>query len=140
MDSIYAFTHVYNYTRAHEDKHMPMYAHTHAARHMHLHSAVHTHTHNCTHTVRCMQTCAHICRSATLSLPSTVAHANSFSVAYLHNQGVLTTLRPIDTTTTYSSTYPDTMLIAEKRLQLLSNYKSSCSRKSISVPSYVLWY
>ena len=46
MDSIYAFTHIYNYTCAHEDKHMTMYAHTHAARHihMHLHSAVHTHT------------------------------------------------------------------------------------------------
>ena len=130
IDSIHAFTHIYNYTCAHEDKHMTMYAHTHAARHMHLHSAVHTHTHNCTHTVRCMQTCAHICRSATLSLPSTAANVKYFSVAYLHYQWRFTTVPPIDTATTYSSTYPDTMLIAEIRLQLLNNYKSSIKHRS----------
>ena len=60
MDSIYAFTHIYNYTRAHEDKHMTMYAHTHAARHMHLHSAVHTHTQLHTYCSLYADMCTHL--------------------------------------------------------------------------------
>ena len=84
---------------------------TNACQFTHMHMQTHTlalsssHTHTTAHILFAVCTRAHICRSATLSLPSTAAHANSFSVAYLHNQGVLTTLPPIDTTTTYSSTY-----------------------------------
>ena len=100
---------------------------------MHTHMQTHTlalsssHTHKTAHIPYAVCRRAHICRSATLSLPSTAANVKYFSVAYLHYQWVLTTVPPIDTTTTYSSTYPDTMLTAEIRLQLLSNYKSSRS-------------
>ena len=101
-----------------------------------------THTHTQLHTYRTLHADVHTSagHQLDLSLPWTVAHAKSFSVAYLHYQWVLTTVPPIDTATTYSSTYPNTILIAEFRLQLLCNYKLSRSRWSIAAPSYVIWY